>query len=200
MEQLRTNQAEISQVRVGMLAPDFEAIAVIDQEFVQIKLSNYRQQKYVVLFFYPADFTFVCPTEVSAFSDRFLEFEQLNCQVLGVSVDSQFCHLAWIQTARSQGGVGDLNYPLVSDSTRTISNSYNVLDVNTGMALRGLFIIDLAGIVQYFSVNNLQFGRSTDETLRTLKAIQQVQKYTDQLCPVDWQAGQPTISTAKVNS
>jgi len=175
-----------------MKAPDFEAIAVIDQEFEQIKLSNF-QGKYVVLFFYPADFTFVCPTEVAAFSDRCLEFTQLNTQILGVSVDSQFCHLAWIQTSRSQGGVGDLNYPLVSDSTRAISNDFNVLDAATGMAMRALFILDRQGIIQHCTINNLEFGRSTEETLRTLKAIQHIQKYADQLCPVDWQEGQPTI-------
>jgi peroxiredoxin 2/4 len=185
-------------LKVGMLAPDFEAIAVIDREFQKIKLSSFKEQKYVVLFFYPADFTFVCPTEVSAFSDRFPEFDRLNTQILGVSVDSQFCHLAWIQTARVDGGVGDLNYPLISDSTRAISTDYDVLDSNTGMALRALFIIDCQGIVQHSCVNNLEFGRSTEETLRTLKAIQHIQKYTDRLCPVDWQEGQPSISNSTI--
>jgi peroxiredoxin 2/4 len=185
-------------LRVGMLAPDFEAIAVIDQEFQNIKLSSFRLHKYIVLFFYPADFTFVCPTEVAAFSDRFPEFDRLNAQILGVSVDSQFCHLAWIQTARKDGGVGDLNYPLISDSTRSISSDFNILDPNTGMALRALFIIDCQGIIQHSCINNLEFGRSTDETLRTLKAIQHIQKYTNQLCPVDWQEGQPSISDTTI--
>jgi peroxiredoxin 2/4 len=186
-------QVQINQARVGMYAPNFEAIAIINREFRRVKLSGY-QGKYVVLFFYPADFTFVCPTEVAAFSDRDSEFRELNTQILGVSVDSQFCHLAWIETSRSQGGVGDLNYPLISDSTRTICNDYNVLDASTGMALRALFIIDRQGIIQHCTINNLEFGRSTEETLRSLKAIQHIQKNPSQLCPVDWQEGDPTVS------
>lgn len=128
-------------LRVGQPAPDFTATAVVDQEFKTIKLSDYRG-KYVVLFFYPLDFTFVCPTEITAFSDRFEEFKAVNTEVLGVSVDSEFSHLAWIQTDRKSGGVGDLNYPLVSDIKKEISAAYNVLDPEAGVALRGLFLID----------------------------------------------------------
>jgi peroxiredoxin (alkyl hydroperoxide reductase subunit C) len=130
-------------LRVGQSAPDFTATAVVDQEFKTIKLSDLRG-KYVVLFFYPLDFTFVCPTEITAFSDRHSEFKDLNTEVLGVSVDSEFSHLAWIQTERKLGGVGDLNYPLVSDIKKEISTAYNVLDPDAGVALRGLFIVDLA--------------------------------------------------------
>ena len=134
----------MAELRVGQAAPDFTATAVVDQEFKTINLSDYRG-KYVVLFFYPLDFTFVCPTEITAFSDRYAEFSALNTEVLGVSVDSEFSHLAWIQTDRKSGGVGDLSYPLVSDIKKTISESYNVLDPDAGVALRGLFIVDKEG-------------------------------------------------------
>jgi peroxiredoxin 2/4 len=148
-------------LRVGQQAPDFTATAVVDQEFKTIKLSDYRG-KYVVLFFYPLDFTFVCPTEITAFSDRYEEFKKINTEILGASVDSEFSHLAWIQTDRKSGGVGDLNYPLVSDIKKEISADYNVLDPAAGIALRGLFIIDKDGIIQHATINNLAFGRSVD--------------------------------------
>ena len=184
-------------LRVGCPAPDFEADAVVDQEFTKIKLSSYQKNqknKYVVLFFYPLDFTFVCPTEVIAFSDRYEEFAKLNTEVMGISVDSQYAHLAWIQTPLTDGGLGgDIKCPLVSDLTKAIATSFNVLDPIAGIALRGLFIIDKAGIVQHATINNLAFGRSIDETLRTLKAIQHTQIHDDEVCPVDWQQGMATI-------
>jgi peroxiredoxin (alkyl hydroperoxide reductase subunit C) len=179
-------------LRVGQQAPDFTATVVADQEFKTIKLSDYRG-KYVVLFFYPLDFTFVCPTEIIAFSDRYEEFSKLKTEVLGISVDSEFSHLAWIQTERKQGGIGDINYPLVSDIKKEISAKYNVLDPDAGIALRGLFIIDKEGIIQHSTINNLSFGRSVDETLRTLKAIQYVQSHPDEVCPVGWQEGDKTM-------
>lgn len=179
-------------VQVGQVAPDFIATAVVDQEFRTIKLSDYLDQ-YVVLFFYPLDFTFVCPTEVSAFSDRHTEFADLNTEVLGVSVDSEFAHLAWIQTDRKEGGVGDLNFPLISDLSKTISQDYGVLEPEAGIALRGLFIIDTEGVVQHITVNNFSFGRSIDETLRILKAVQHVQSNSEEVCPVDWQEGSKTL-------
>ena len=181
-----------SCLRVGQIAPDFTATAVVNGQFQQVQLSRYR--KYVVLFFYPFDFTFVCPTEIIAFSDRHAEFQALNTDILGVSVDSEFSHLAWIQTERKMGGLGNINYPLVSDIKKEISIAYNVLDPNVGAALRGLFIIDRAGILQYATVNNLSFGRSVDETLRVLKAIQHVQAHPQEVCPVDWQPGAQTMS------
>ncbi len=179
-------------LRVGQVAPDFTATAVIDQEFKTIKLSDY-QGKYLVLFFYPLDFTFVCPTEVTAFSDRHAEFEELNTEILGVSVDSEFSHLAWIQTERKEGGVGDLTYPLVSDLKKEISTAYNILDPEAGVALRGLFILDKEGVIQHITINNFSFGRSIDETLRILKAIQHVQSNADVVCPVDWHEGDKTM-------
>jgi peroxiredoxin 2/4 len=180
-----------SCLRVGQIAPDFTATAVVDRQFQKVKLSSYR--KYVVLLFYPLDFTFVCPTEIIAFSDRHAEFQALNTEILGISVDSEFAHLAWIETERKMGGIGDINYPLVSDLKREISQAYNVLDPNFGAALRGLFIIDRSGIVQYATINNLSFGRSVDETLRVLQAIQHVQSNPTEVCPVDWQPGSKTI-------
>ncbi|ELS02369.1 peroxiredoxin [Xenococcus sp. PCC 7305] len=186
-------------IRVGQEAPDFTATAVFDQEFKTIKLSDYRGQ-YVVLFFYPLDFTFVCPTEIIAFSDRYKEFSAVKTEVLGVSVDSEFSHLAWIQTDKKQGGIGDIDYPLVSDIKKEISTNYNVLDPDAGVALRGLFIIDPEGTIQHATVNNLSFGRSVDETLRTLKAIQYVQSHPDEVCPAGWQEGDQTMIPDPVKS
>lgn len=187
-------------LRVGQAAPDFTATAVVDQEFKTIKLSDYRGKNYVVLFFYPLDFTFVCPTEIIAFSDRYEEFSKLGTEVLGVSVDSEFSHLAWIQTDRKQGGVGDLSYPLVSDIKKEISAAYNVLDPEAGIALRGLFIIDKEGIIQHATINNLAFGRNVDETLRTLQAIQYVQSHPDEVCPAGWKPGEKTMTPDPVKS
>ena len=186
-------------LRVGQLAPDFTATAVVDQDFKIIKLSDYRG-RYVVLFFYPLDFTFVCPTEIAAFSDRHGEFKALNTEILGISVDSEFAHLAWSQTDRKLGGVGDLNYPLVSDIKKDIGAAYNVLDPESGVALRGLFIIDRDGVLQHATINNLAFGRKVDETLRVLQAIQHVQTNPDEVCPVDWQPGDKTMIPDPVKS
>ncbi|XP_024012510.1 2-Cys peroxiredoxin BAS1-like, chloroplastic isoform X1 [Eutrema salsugineum] len=226
---------------VGNKAPDFEAEAVFDQEFIkvlglhitcldhfccfylvsvirgqcsrgilwllksliwllsmsvswfQVKLSEYIGKKYVILFFYPLDFTFVCPTEITAFSDRYEEFEKLNTEVLGVSVDSVFSHLAWVQTDRKSGGLGDLNYPLVSDITKSISKSFGVLIPDQGIALRGLFIIDKEGVIQHSTINNLGIGRSVDETMRTLQALQYVQENPDEVCPAGWKPGEKSM-------
>nr|UAD84188.1 2-Cys peroxiredoxin [Gracilaria changii] len=180
-----------NDVRVGQQAPNFSAIAVYDQEFKKVTLSDYLGQ-YVILLFYPLDFTFVCPTEITAFSDSYNEIQSLNTEILGISVDSEYSHLAWLQMERDLGGLGNLNYPLVSDLTKDISSSYNVL-TEEGKALRGLFIIDKQGIIQYSLVNNLDVGRSVSETLRILKAIQYVQSHPDEVCPANWQPGQATI-------
>ncbi|XP_033340749.1 thioredoxin peroxidase 3 [Megalopta genalis] len=172
-------------------APDFAGTAVVDGVFKDIKLSDYKG-KYVVFFFYPLDFTFVCPTELIAFSERISEFKALNTQVIGVSTDSHFSHLAWINTPRKQGGLGgDLGYPLLSDFKKEISSKYNVL-LEDGIALRGLFIIDTEGILKQFSVNDLPVGRSVDETLRLIKAFQFVEKHGE-VCPANWQPESKTI-------
>jgi peroxiredoxin (alkyl hydroperoxide reductase subunit C) len=189
----------VKPIQVGQLAPDFEALAVFDQEFAKVKLSDYFHKKYVVLFFYPLDFTFVCPTEITAFSDKFEKFAELNTEILGVSVDSEFSHLAWLQTERDAGGLGNLNYPLVSDLKKEISASYNVL-TDDGIALRGLFIIDKEGIIQHSTINNLAFGRSVDETLRVLQAIQYVQSNPEEVCPANWKPGDKTMIPDPIKS
>nr|QVY57955.1 thiol-specific antioxidant protein [Betaphycus gelatinus] len=185
-------------IKVGQHAPDFHAVAVYDQEFRKIRLSDYIG-KYVILLFYPLDFTFVCPTELNAFSDAFQKFKDLNTEILAISVDSEYSHLAWLQTDRELGGVGNLNYSLVSDLTKQISLSYNVL-TEEGKALRGLFIIDPQGIIQHSLVNNLDFGRSVNETLRTLQAIQYVQLNPDEVCPANWIPGNATIVSSPQRS
>ena len=185
-------------IRVGQQAPDFCAIAVHEQEFKQIKLSDYLGQ-YVILLFYPLNFTFVCPTEITSFSDHYDEFINLNTQILGVSVDSEYCHLAWTQMEREAGGVGVLRYPLVSDLSKEISIDYNVLN-DESKSLRGLFIIDTEGTIQHILINNLEVGRSVTEALRTLKAIQYVQHNPDEVCPANWQPGSMTIITKNKQS
>ncbi len=190
---------EGGSIRVNQNAPDFTATAVLDKEFKTIKLSDYRGQ-YVILFFYSLDFTFVCPTEIIAFSDRYEEFKKLNTAILAVSVDSEFSHLAWLETDRQSGGLGNIKYPLISDLKKEISTAYNVLDPETGIALRGLFIIDKDGIIQHATINNLAFGRNVDETLRTLQAIQYVQSHPDAVCPAGWQPGDKTMTPDPVKS
>ncbi len=178
-------------VLVGKEAPDFSAQAVMpDGTFQEVSLSQYRG-KYVVLFFYPLDFTFVCPTEIIAFSDAADQFEQLGVQLLGCSVDSHFTHLAWRNTPRKEGGLGQINYPLVADLTKSIAEAYDVLHTD-GIALRGLFLIDKEGVVRHQVVNDLPLGRSVDEALRMVKALQYVEEYGE-VCPANWHEGDPTI-------
>lgn len=161
----------------------------------QVRLADYGRKRgqYVVLLFYPLDFTFVCPTEITAFSDRFDEFRNLNTQLLAVSVDSKYTHLAWTQTERELGGVGDVNFPLVSDLTKSIASSYGMLVEEEGVAMRGIFIIDPDGFVQHMAINNLAFGRNPTEVLRILQAIQYTQEHPDELCPAGWQPGESAI-------
>ncbi len=178
-------------LRVGQMAPDFTATGVVDQEFKEISLSQYRG-KYVVLFFYPLDFTFVCPTEITAFSDRYADFSSKNTEVLAVSVDSKYSHLAWIQTPRNQGGIGDIAYPLVADLKKEICAAYNVLN-DDGEADRGLFIINPQGMVMHMTVNKAPVGRNVDETLRVLQAYQYVEANPDEVCPANWTPGDKTM-------
>ncbi len=173
---------------VAKPAPEFEAQAVMpDGSFKQIKLSDYRG-KYVVLFFYPLDFTFVCPTEIIAFSEKQGEFEKRNTQVIGVSIDSHFSHLAWKNTDRKKGGLGDIAYPLVADISKQVSKDYDVL-ADMGIAFRGLFLIDQEGIVQHQLVNNLPLGRNVDEALRLVDALQFHEK-NGEVCPANWKEGE----------
>jgi alkyl hydroperoxide reductase subunit AhpC len=178
-------------VLVQKPAPDFKAQAVMaDGSFKEISLADYKG-KYVILFFYPLDFTFVCPTEIIAFSDAAKSFEAIGVQLLGVSVDSHFSHLAWRNTPRTQGGLGQIDYPLIADLNKQISRSYDVL-VNDAIALRGLFLIDKQGIVRHQVVNDLPLGRSVEEALRTVKALQYVETHGE-VCPANWKEGSRTI-------
>ena len=174
-------------VLVTKEAPDFTAQAVMpDNSIGEIKLSSYRG-KYVVLFFYPLDFTFVCPSEIVAFDKAIRKFHDRNTVVVGVSVDSQFTHWAWRQTPRNKGGIGEISFPLVADLDKKIAKSYDVL-LNEAVALRGLFLIDTHGIVRHQVVNDLPIGRSVDEALRTLDALQYTEEHGE-VCPANWKEG-----------
>ncbi|KAI2657736.1 Thioredoxin-dependent peroxide reductase, mitochondrial [Labeo rohita] len=176
---------------VTQKAPHFKGTAVLNGEFKEISLEDFRG-KYLVLFFYPLDFTFVCPTEIIAFSDKANEFRDINCNVVGVSVDSHFTHLAWTNTPRKSGGLGKIHIPLLADLTKQVSRDYGVLLEGPGIALRGLFIIDPNGVVRHMSVNDLPVGRSVEETLRLVKAFQFVETHGE-VCPASWTPKSPTI-------
>jgi len=175
-------------VLVTKEAPDFTATAMMpDSSFKEdFKLSDYRG-KYVILFFYPLDFTFVCPTEIIAFDHRLEEFKKRNCEVIGASVDSAYSHYAWRNTPVDAGGIGQIHYPLVSDITKEISAAYDVL-IPDGVALRGLFLIDKDGIVRHQLVNDLGLGRNIDEALRMLEALQFSETHGE-VCPANWEEG-----------
>jgi len=185
-------------VLVSKQAPDFNTKAVVNGQIEDhFKLSDFRG-KYIILFFYPLDFTFVCPTEIIAFSDRIDEFEKLGAKVIGASVDSHFTHLAWKNTPRNQGGLGEIKYPLLSDLSKDASEKYRVL-LGDGVAARGIFIIDDKGILQTYTVNNLGVGRSVDETLRLIQAYQFVAKHGE-VCPANWKPGDKTMKADPVGS
>ncbi|TRY75640.1 hypothetical protein TCAL_04502 [Tigriopus californicus] len=186
-----SSSSSIWSPRIQHPAPAFQAQAVVNGQFQEIQLSDYKG-KYLVLYFYPLDFTFVCPTEIIAFSDRIQEFRDINCEVVGVSTDSHFSHLAWINMPRKQGGLGGLNYPLAADFNKQIARDYGVLLEEAGVALRGLFIIDPEGTLRQMTVNDLPVGRSVDETLRLVQAFQFVEKHGE-VCPAGWTPDSPTI-------
>jgi len=192
----------MSSLSIQKAAPDFTAEACMpDGSFKNVSLSDYKG-KYVVLFFYPLDFTFVCPTEIIAFSDRMKEFEDLDVQVLGVSVDSKFAHYHFAKADRKNGGLGGCAYPLIADITKGISKQYEVLiedGEDAGLSLRGLFIISDKGILRQKTVNDLPVGRDVDETIRLIQAF----KYTDEhgeVCPAGWKPGKPTMVDDVVKS
>jgi peroxiredoxin (alkyl hydroperoxide reductase subunit C) len=174
-------------------APDFTGLAVMaDNSFNEaFTLSSLRGQ-YVLLFFYPLDFTFVCPSEILAFNRALDQFKERNCQVVGVSVDSHFTHLAWKNTAVTAGGIGKIQFPLVADLDKSISQKYGVL-LPMGIALRGLFLIDKEGVVRSQVVNDLPLGRSVDESLRVLDALQFTEQYGD-VCPANWKKGDDAMT------
>ncbi|MES2273348.1 MAG: peroxiredoxin [Chlamydiota bacterium] len=173
---------------VGKKVPDFRAKAVIkDKIYEDFCLSDYLG-KYVVFFFYPLDFTFVCPTELHAFQERLREFEKRGAQVVGCSVDSCFSHIAWLNTPKSQGGIQGVSYPIVSDIHKSIASAFDVLNEEEGIAYRGLFLIDRDGIARHQLVNDLPLGRSVDEVLRLLDALIFHEKHGE-VCPANWEAG-----------
>jgi peroxiredoxin (alkyl hydroperoxide reductase subunit C) len=169
-------------------APDFTADAVLpDNSFAQLTLSSFKG-KNVVLFFYPLDFTFVCPSEILAFNKKLDEFKKRNTEVIGVSVDSKFTHLAWKNTKLEDGGIGNIQYTLVSDLNKNIAREYGIL-FNEAVALRGLFLIDTKGVIRHAVINDLPLGRSVNEALRMVDALQFVETHGDQVCPANWQEG-----------
>lgn len=171
---------------VSRQAPDFKTEGVIEGQFKEYSLADFKG-KWLILFFYPLDFTFVCPTEILAYSDRIEEFKSAGAEVVGVSIDSKFTHLAWTNQARNEGGIAGLKYPLLSDVNKQLVRGYDVL-ADPGVALRGLFLIDPDGIVQHATINNLAIGRSVDETLRVLHAAQFARE-NGEVCPANWKKG-----------
>ena len=178
-------------------APTFEAEAVVNGEIKKVSLADYKG-KYVVLFFYPLDFTFVCPTEITAFNDRAKEFSDIGCEVLAVSVDSVFSHLAWTQQSRKEGGLGETQIPLIADLDKNIARNYGVL-FNESVALRGLFVIDGKGVVRSSTINDLPVGRSVDETLRIVKAFQYTDEHGD-VMPCNWEPGKDVMTAGPEKS
>eukprot|EP01128_Nolandella_sp_AFSM9_P001800 TRINITY_DN1220_c0_g1_i1.p1 TRINITY_DN1220_c0_g1~~TRINITY_DN1220_c0_g1_i1.p1 ORF type:complete len:234 (-),score=72.75 TRINITY_DN1220_c0_g1_i1:771-1373(-) len=178
---------------VGTKAPEFSATALVGKEFKNLTLSSYSG-KWVVLFFYPLDFTFVCPSELTGMSDEIDRFKELNAEVVGVSVDSHFTHLAFSQTARKEGGLGGLKFPLLSDLTHGIGEAYSAMNGNSGHHLRATYIIDPKGIVRHVSMNDPPVGRSVDELVRVTTALQFADKHGE-VCPLNWTPGKDTIDT-----
>lgn len=179
-------------VLVNKPAPDFEAQAVVDGQFETVKLSDYRGKKYVAMFFYPLNFTFVCPTELHAFQDKYQEFQKRDVQLIGVSVDSPYSHFAWVNTPKAAGGIQGVKYPLLADITKQIAADYDVLLEEDGVALRGFFLIDKDGVVQHQVVNNLPLGRSVDEAIRMVDALQFFEK-NGEVCPANWSQGDKSM-------
>jgi len=175
-------------VLVGKKAPDFVATAVLgNNEIKSIKFSEFTKGKYAVVFFYPLDFTFVCPTELIAFDHRLEEFEKRGVQVLGVSIDSEHTHLAWKNTPVDKGGIGQVKYPLVADIKHELAKAYDV-ESEGGVAFRGSFLIDKSGVVRHQVVNDLPLGRNVDEMLRMVDALQFTEEHGE-VCPAGWNKG-----------
>jgi peroxiredoxin (alkyl hydroperoxide reductase subunit C) len=173
--------------QIGKIAPNFVTVGVFKKRLGRIRLSDYRGKKYVMLIFYPANFTPVSPTELIGLSDNISEFRKLSTQILAISIDSPFSHLQSLLLSRKHGGLANLNYPLISDLSQNITRDYKLL-TEEGLALPGLFIIDKEGIIQYYIVNNLLCSRSINELIRILESIQYVKKNPGQACPVNWQS------------
>nr|YP_010208617.1 2-Cys peroxiredoxin [Pseudo-nitzschia simulans]UBA15910.1 2-Cys peroxiredoxin [Pseudo-nitzschia sp.] len=185
--------------QIGKIAPNFLTVGIYKNRLGKIRLSDYHGKKYVLLVFYPANFTSVSPTELIELSDRINDFRKLSTQILAISTDSPFSHLQYLLSKRSQGGLGKLHYPLVSDLNQTITKKYNLL-TNDGLSFPGIFIIDKEGIIQYYTVNNLLCGRNIDELLRVLKSIQYIKENPGQACPVDWKNGDQILYSHPLKS
>lgn len=193
---IEANHDQLAQVQQP--APDFKGMAVVGGQFKEICMKDFAG-KYLLLFFYPLDFTFVCPTEVIAFNDRADEFKALNTELVAVSVDSHFSHLAWINTPRKNGGLGtETKIPILSDLKKTIAKNYRCLTSNGDIALRASYIIDTKGIIRQMTVNDLPVGRSVDEALRLIKAFQFADEHGE-VCPANWQPKSKTINPKKAS-
>jgi peroxiredoxin (alkyl hydroperoxide reductase subunit C) len=182
-------------VLVGRQAPNFKADAIVNGDFREIALSDYKDKKYVLLFFYPLDFTFVCPTELHAFQEKYDDFMKKNVEVMGCSIDSKFSHFAWVNTPKNKGGIQGVKYPLISDIYRSIARDYDVLS-DAGVAFRGLFLIDKSGVVRHQLVNDLPLGRSVEEALRLVDALQHYEQYGE-VCPANWAKGKDALKASQ---
>ena len=186
-------------IQIGKIAPNFVTIGVYSNRLGKVRLSDYHGKKYVILIFYPANFNSISSTELTYLSDQISKFRKLSTQILAISVDSPFSHLDYTLSNRSQGGLGQLNFPLISDLNQNITNKYGLL-TNDGFALPGVFIIDKEGIIQYYTVNNLLCGRSVNELLRILQSTQYIKENPGQVCPVDWESGDKILYSHPLKS
>ena len=185
--------------QIGRMAPNFITVGVYKNRLGKIRLSDYHGKKYVILIFYPANFISISTTELINLSDRISEFRKLSTQILAISVDSPFSHIHYLFSTRNQGGLEELNYPLISDLNQNITNKYKLL-TNEGLSLPGVFIIDKEGIIQYYTVNNLLCGRSVNELLRILQSVQYIKENPGQVCPVDWTGGDQILHSHPLKS
>ncbi len=185
-------------IQVQQQAPDFKGQAVVGTSFKEISLGDYKG-KWLVLFFYPLDFTFVCPTEIIAFSDRAADFKKLGAEIVACSIDSHFTHLAWVNTPRNKGGLGELNIPLLADLDKSIGRNYGVLLEQPGIHLRGLFVIDPKGAIRHQTVNDLPVGRNVDEAIRIIEGFQYFEKHGE-VCPANWKPGEKSMKPDPVGS
>ena len=186
-------------IQIGKVAPNFVSIGVYKNQLGKIRLSDYYGKKYIMLVFYPANFTTISPTELIELSNRVSEFKKLSTQVLAISIDSPFSHLQYLLSKRNQGGLGLLNYPLISDVNHNLATKYKLL-TKDGFTLPGVFIIDKEGIIQYYTVNNLLCGRNVNELIRILQCIQYVKKNPGEACPVNWEYGEKTLQSHSLKS
>ena len=177
---------------IGQKAPTFNKQAVANGKIINNFSLDLFEGKYVLFFFYPLDFTFVCPTELHAFQDQLKAFEERNAQVVGCSVDSAFCHLAWVNTPKNKGGIEGVAFPLVADVNKSIARDYRVLNEEEGIAYRGLFLIDTKGIIRHLLINDLPLGRSVDEALRIIDALI-FHEANGEVCPANWKSGEKSM-------